>query len=214
MRPQQRCRRIVTSRASRSERAVACSFVITSLDAEHEFNVTGGFGGGGLGGAIFDVTLDGAKLAVQNPRNFRIKVPAGPHVVGVALVDRVRSAGVDEAYSDFRIDSAFTPPGSVQSIVITGPLTPPAWATRRVAAGYSCCRPEGGLHPPRSDEASCARKIVTTLARHAYRRPVLDDEVETLMGFYQQGTQGRRLRIGHSAGAGTDPGGSGVPLSS
>ena len=33
----------------------------------------------------------------------------------------------------------------------------------------------------------CARKIITTLAHRAYRRALLDDEVETLLGFYQQG---------------------------
>jgi mono/diheme cytochrome c family protein len=157
------------------------------LDAEYEFNVTGGFGGGGLGGANFDVTLDGAKLAVQNPRNFRIKVSAGPHVVGVALVDRVRSAGVDEAYSDFRIDSAFTAPGSVQSIVITGPYNATGLGETPSRRRIFVCRPEGRPSSPRGDEGFCARKIVTNLARHAYRRPVLDDEVETLMGFYQQG---------------------------
>ena len=38
-----------------------------------------------------------------------------------------------------------------------------------------------------NDEAACARQIATTLARRAFRRPAIDGEVETLMGFYQQG---------------------------
>jgi hypothetical protein len=33
----------------------------------------------------------------------------------------------------------------------------------------------------------CARKIITTLARRAYRRTALDEDVETLLGFYQEG---------------------------
>src|SRR5262249_24196458 len=73
------------------------------LDAEYEFGVTGVFGGGRGGGAnAVDVTLDGERITVPNPRSFRLKVSAGPHVIGAAIVDRVRGAGVDEQYSDFR----------------------------------------------------------------------------------------------------------------
>ena len=33
----------------------------------------------------------------------------------------------------------------------------------------------------------CAKKIISTLARRAYRRPVNDNDLETLIGFYQLG---------------------------
>ncbi len=33
----------------------------------------------------------------------------------------------------------------------------------------------------------CARKIISTLAKRAYREPVSDADLETLLGFYQQG---------------------------
>src|SRR5262249_38727695 len=36
-------------------------------------------------------------------------------------------------------------------------------------------------------EAACARQILSTLARRAYRRPVTDSEVGVLMKFYQDG---------------------------
>jgi hypothetical protein len=161
------------------------------LDAEYEFNVTGGFGGGGGGGggATTDVTLDGEKLAVTNPRNFRIKVTAGPHTIGAALVDRQRAAGVDEAFSDFRIDSAFTPAGGVQTVVITGPFnaTGPGDTPSRHRIFVCSPKPGGGGPSRASDEAACARKIITTLASRAYRRTVLDEEAETLLGFYQEG---------------------------
>ena len=71
------------------------------LDAEYEFSVGGGFGGGrggAPGGPAMDVTLDGEKLAVDNPRSFRVKVTAGPHTIGAALVDRLRAAGVDHQF--------------------------------------------------------------------------------------------------------------------
>jgi cytochrome c551/c552 len=44
------------------------------------------------------------------------------------------------------------------------------------------CRPPSGA----SDEP-CARKILSTLARRAYRRPVTETEVATLMEFYRAG---------------------------
>ena len=43
------------------------------------------------------------------------------------------------------------------------------------------------MGPTLNDESACARQILTTLARRAFRRPVLDAEIETLMSFYQQG---------------------------
>src|SRR6185295_13419881 len=70
------------------------------LNAEYEFTIGGGGGGGPVGGT--DVTIDGERVTVQNTRRFRIPVTAGPHAIGVAVLDRQRGAGVDEAYSDFR----------------------------------------------------------------------------------------------------------------
>src|SRR5207249_2226541 len=65
------------------------------LDGEYEFAVAGGIGPFGFGGAGLDVTLDGERIGVDNPHGFRTRVAAGPHLVGAALVDRVKSAGVD-----------------------------------------------------------------------------------------------------------------------
>ena len=38
-----------------------------------------------------------------------------------------------------------------------------------------------------AEEASCASTILSTLARRAYRRPVTDQDVQTLLGFYEAG---------------------------
>ena len=93
------------------------------LNAEYEFTIGGGGAGGPVGGT--DVTLDGVRLTVQNTRRFRIPVTAGPHTIGVAVLDRQRGAGVDEAYSDFRsATNGFTVGGGVQNVAIMGPYTP------------------------------------------------------------------------------------------
>ncbi|HUB83415.1 MAG TPA: DUF1592 domain-containing protein [Bryobacteraceae bacterium] len=44
------------------------------------------------------------------------------------------------------------------------------------------CRPNTG-----SDEIPCAKRIIATLARQAYRRPVTDRDLEDLLNFYQTG---------------------------
>jgi hypothetical protein len=44
------------------------------------------------------------------------------------------------------------------------------------------CRPAAG-----GDEVPCAKKIVSAIARQAYRRPVTDADLEGLLSFYQSG---------------------------
>ncbi len=70
----------------------------------------------------------------------------------------------------------------VGSVSISGPFriqgpgeTP---SRRRVFV----CRPTGS-----AEEQPCARKILSTLARRAFRRPVSDGEVQTLLGLYAEG---------------------------
>jgi hypothetical protein len=163
------------------------------LDAEYELSVAGGGPGGGRGGGGggIDITLDGDKLTVANPRSFRIKVTAGPHVIGAAVIDQQRSAGVDEQFSDFRINSAFTPGGGVQTVAITGPFNATSPGDTPSRRRIFVCRPSTV-----SEEGTCARKIVTALGRRAYRRALVDDEVETLMSFYQQGRNEGDFEIG------------------
>ena len=60
--------------------------------------------------------------------------------------------------------------------------TSPAAATPPAAPGSS----SAGL-PPAQDEAPCARTILTTLARRAFRRPVTDADIKPLLAFYERG---------------------------
>jgi len=151
------------------------------LDAEYEFAV-GGAGPGGGGGSALDVTLDGEPIPVRNPRGFRQRVSAGPHSIGLALVDRQRGAGVDEGFSDFRVDSAFSPAGGVQTVTITGPFDPTGTGTTPSQKKVFVCRPAAA-----AEETPCARRIVAALARRAFRQPPSAADVQTLMAFYREG---------------------------
>jgi mono/diheme cytochrome c family protein len=147
------------------------------LDAEYDFAL-----GGRPGGLAVDITLDGEQIKVENPRSFRLKVTAGPHTIGLALPDRQRGAGVDEIYSDFRVDAEFTTPGGVPNLVITGPLNAAGVGDTPSRRKIFTCRPKSA-----ADEATCARSILTTMARRAYRGPVSAAEADLLMGFYKKG---------------------------
>lgn len=163
------------------------------LDGEYEFNIGGGgaAGGGRGGGPTTDFTIDGERIPVANTRRLRLPIKAGPHTLVAAIVDRARPAGVDDAYSDFRVDSAFAVGGGVQSVMIIGPFdssgTGDTPSRQRI---FSC-------YPKTVDqETSCAREIMSTLARRAYRRPATSPEIETLIGFYQQGRKEGDFEIG------------------
>jgi mono/diheme cytochrome c family protein len=65
---------------------------------------------------------------------------------------------------------------------ISGPFTPQRPEDSRSRRRIFTCKPSAKL----SDEA-CARQVLTTLARRAYRRPVTNGDMSTLMAFYDEG---------------------------
>ena len=88
------------------------------------------------------------------------------------------------------LDGAYGRP-AINAFFISGPFdgtVPDDTASRR---RIFTCRPTG-TH----DEESCAREIITTLARRAYRRPVTDSDLEPLLAFYQHGRQDRDFDAG------------------
>ena len=80
----------------------------------------------------------------------------------------------------------------VTSLRIEGPFAAVPSGERGVAwQRIMVCQPRA-----ESEEIGCARKILSTLARRAYRRPVTDTDVEPLIGFFRIG----RARGGFEAG--------------
>src|SRR5690606_12067580 len=47
-----------------------------------------------------------------------------------------------------------------------------------------------------ADEAACAKRILTNLARRAYRRPVREADLEPLLAFYASGVEGGGFETG------------------
>lgn len=149
------------------------------LDAEYSFKIRTRSAGFGVGsGALpipIEITLDGARVDPgKSPTSFHLKVTAGPHTIGVALPS-YDSAGVDDVYAVYPDNAAVT------SVAITGPANPTGPGDTPSRRKIFVC------HPTSEDETACAKRILTSLATKAFRRPVRDNDLETLLSFYQQG---------------------------
>ena len=106
-------------------------------------------------------------------------------MVGVSFVGRfTEPEGVvqpRQKYGDYSRDESRQQ--GVESVAISGPVR----ASDSVADTPSrreilVCRPTRG-----TDEEPCAKRILSRLARRAYRRRVSDAEVQALLGFYRTG---------------------------
>ena len=117
----------------------------------------------------------------------RVRVPleAGRRVIGVSFLDRpavqVEGARLPYLRSFAILGEATEGLPHVDTVTITGPHGASGGETPSRERTFTC-RPAS-----RADEAACARSILTTLARRAYRRPVTDADVETLLDFFEAG---------------------------
>ena len=115
----------------------------------------------------------------------RAAVKAGPHEVrGVFLK---KSSALSETarqpyQARFNKDRHPRRQPALHSVSITGPYNATGISETPSRRRIFACRP---ARP--ADEPACARTIITTLARRAYRRPATNDDVQTLLTFYQQG---------------------------
>ena len=122
----------------------------------------------------------------------RVPVPAGPRTLRVAF--RKKTSAYPETLRQPYLrpytnttggDTRYQP--YLESVVITGPYeasgAPPASETPSRVRIFTC-RPEAG---DADSSRACARRILSMLARHAYRRPATDRDIEVLLAFYDDG---------------------------
>ena len=122
----------------------------------------------------------------------RFPAKAGTRLVGVAFVndgsapeDILRSRLPAFAFNNYREGSP-----AVASVSIGGPYNATGAGDTPSRRKVLVCRPTGAPGSARgNDEATCARTILSTLARRAYRRPPTDEDIQTLLSFYQVGSQ-------------------------
>ena len=121
-----------------------------------------------------------------------VAVKAGPRRVAAAFVakadgpveDSVRL--VEQTILDVSVGlhPGMTTLPHLQTLTIVGPTEAAGVSDTPSRTRILTCRPKDA-----SQEAACARNIVTTLARRAFRRPPTDDDIATLMQLYALGRE-------------------------
>jgi mono/diheme cytochrome c family protein len=145
--------------------------------------------GGPQDNRLSDTNLALTKETLDRRLRTRVAVKAGPHDVGVAFL-RKNSAQSDEPLQPFTRNLDLQDMNGFPTInffQITGPFNvtgPGDTPSRRRILVCEPRRSSGEIDP---GEGGCARRILTAVARRAYRRPVTDAEVDELLRFYQAG---------------------------
>ncbi len=185
------------------------------ISIQHYFPVDGEY--------VFKVRIPappvGENDAEIDPYQVRIPVRAGLHWVGVTSPRenlKVESEGpagrgggpggrggggpqipypVDLRLNGARVKRFDVPGGTpdVRQLVIGGPYGTSGRGTTASRAKIFTCDPKSA-----KEETACAKTILTTLTRRAFRRPVKDADVQPLLAFYEKA---RALQAGAPAGA-------------
>ena len=137
--------------------------------------------------AVPEDDVDGQRLheyrmTADDALEIRVPIEAGQRLVSVAFTD-----------------SAPSPHGlrgkpGIDKLFISGPFegsVPDQTASRQ---RIFTCHPAGDAAATVKED--CAREIITTLARRAYRRPVTDADVEPLVAVYRDGNAERDFDFG------------------
>ncbi len=121
----------------------------------------------------------------------RASVTAGPHIVGVSFVREMwEPEGLPQPLQRGRVianDQVYMDHANVGSVQIGGPY--PGLETRGSGLGETPSRRAVFVCHPASaaEEAGCAARILSRMARLAYRRPATNADTKTLLGFYETG---------------------------
>jgi len=162
------------------------------LEYEHQLEITvdgarvhlARFGGD----EDFKASLKNPTLAgddVDGRARARVKLTAGPHTIGVAFLEKPASQNSFRLQPFLRSShDTFDPTGypHLDVFSVTGPYNPTGPGDTPSRRRIFICRPAGA-----ADEDACARRILTSLARLAYRGQSTPDDVTRLMAFYAEG---------------------------
>jgi len=120
--------------------------------------------------------------------DLRLKMKAGPQTVTVTFLKRT-SAPVDDLVLkpsastrdlNVGVQYGYTSVPHLGSVDIVGPYKATGPGETPSRKKLFVCTPAAA-----SAEVACAKQIIASMARRAYRRPVNDADVEPLLGFYQ-----------------------------
>jgi Protein of unknown function (DUF1592)/Protein of unknown function (DUF1588)/Protein of unknown function (DUF1585)/Protein of unknown function (DUF1587)/Protein of unknown function (DUF1595)/Cytochrome C oxidase, cbb3-type, subunit III len=141
---------------------------------------------------LFQIGKDVVLNTLREKLDVRVTVKAGRHDVGATFLATTYIPNVDlnrhyqRSILDDNLIDGFTNTPQVSSITISGPSSgtrPPAGSLDTPSRRQILtCKPAAS-----SQELPCATKILTSLARKAYRRNLTQADTERLLSFYQAG---------------------------
>ncbi len=174
---------------------------------------------GQLFGSVFsrseqvEVSIDGERAALldidfrisetdQKGLNLttpRLHVKAGQHHVSAAFIQKFDGvvddlmAPIDYTLSDTEYGDSvgITALPHVRDFSITGPFVVTGVSDTPTRRKVFVCRPLAA-----AEEIPCARRIVSSLAGEAYRRPASNEDIESLMQFYAEARKDRDFEAG------------------
>jgi hypothetical protein len=120
--------------------------------------------------------------------NLRVAVKAGQRQVAIAFLNRTPSLDETTRLPFLRpypagVNIPETRRGAyLRSVEIAGPYLAVSGGKSQSRQHILTCSPTSA-----AAETACARTILTTLTRRAYRRPVTDADVEPLLAFFREG---------------------------
>jgi hypothetical protein len=146
-------------------------------------------------------------LQMHDELEVRLPVKAGRHEVGIAFVRKSWEAEdvLQPRQSGWPLssDEMFDSNPGVDTVIVEGPYdaagpgdTP---SRRRIFSCQPASASDATARPARGDEA-CAKTILSTIARRAYRRPLADRDVQTLMEFFARGARNGGFEAGIQQG--------------
>ncbi len=153
-----------------------------------------------LQGQQIEISIDGARAAIftidpsiPETKNVLttdpIQIEAGPHHVSAAFIAKFDGPTEDtfRQVEQTMIDVSAAVPGlialpNMHTMTVTGPFKVAGLSDTPSRRKIFSCAPASS-----KDEPACAEKIVASLARQAFRRPVTDSDTEFLMNYFEEG---------------------------
>ena len=146
-----------------------------------------------------------AGIAAINDRfsNIKFQSKAGTHRIGVTFKQKTAAEHIDILHAFNPVSgmaqnhsgAAFSDGYRLSNVEIKGPLSATGVSETAARRKLYVCTPANA-----AAETGCAKKILATLARRAFRRPVGDADVAGAMGFYAEGRKAGTFDTGIQKG--------------
>ena len=130
-------------------------------------------------------------LHTDDALEFRVSALAGPRVLGVAFVQgrserdgvlQPRATAKTLAIAERWSSPSEQPEAAVEQVSVAGPFNATGPGDTPTRRRILVCHPTGA-----AEEEPCAREILSTIARRAFRRPLATRDVDALVAFYEAG---------------------------